>query len=272
MKLAVEQERELVLRIKAGDDKAWNDLFEAFKDWAMGIIKSRMSKPEDIQNADDIYQDACLSIMKNMESYDMEKSRFSTYFMGSLLFALRRYFDGKKRSMPQNCEIDDNQIFDDAEEFVVDALTRLECEEDSDIYSTCLKILFRNGGAPHQILSFCFNKLIYPAKYNSNRGYPTEIFNELSDIKLLLLCDRFVIEYGRYLKKLEKSYLQPMYIEMEQTEGDIRISEKCLRNYYGSRPKDNISDWSYRVAGRVKEIVLKKYYFLICREQARFVQ
>lgn len=267
-KLSKEQEVELIERIKDGDLEAYNELISRYRKYFLGVIKLKVSNPVDSNSVEDIFQDTCLEVMKKIDIYDSTKGRFSTFFLNTLNFMIKRYFDSKRNRAANVYGGDDSTWFEDNEALTIDFLTMVKEKEYQDLYSICLRILFSNGGGPHQIISFCFNKLIYPAKYESNRGYPREIVRDLSDSKLKRLYNQFYKEYSIYFKKLDNEYMSPIYIKMEDEEGEMIIGEKHLKSYYGKNPSANVSDWSYRVAERVKKIVFKKYYQLICEENA----
>lgn len=267
-KLSKEQEIELIERIKAGDLEAYNELISRYRKYFLGVIKLKVSNPADSNSVEDIFHDTCLEVMKKIDIYDSTKGRFSTFFINTLNFMIKRHFDSKRKREAGVYGSQESIWFEDNEALTIDFLTMIKENEYQDLYSICLRVLFSNGGGPHQIISFCFNKLIYPAKYESNRGYPREIVRDLSDTQLKGLCDQFYKEYSIYFKRLADEYIMPVYIKMEDEEDEMIIGEKCLKNYYGKNPSANVSDWSYRVAERIKKIVFNKYYQLICEENA----
>lgn len=270
-KLSKKREIELIERIKLGDTEAYNEIINSYRKYFLGIIKLKLSNPADLSSAEDIFHDTCIEVMKKIDIYDSSKGRFSTFFLNTLNFMIKRYFDRKKKKQVQAYGIDESIWLEDNEDQALDFLFNIEQNEYRDLYNICLKVLFKNGGSPHQIIAFCFNRLIYPAKYESNRGYPMEIVKSLSDIKLKGLYNQFQKEYSIYFKKLTSDYMVPVYTKLENKEDEIVVGEKYLKNYYGKNPPANVSDWSYRVGERVKRVVFSKYYELICEENAMLI-
>lgn len=140
----------------------------------------------------------------------------------------------------------------------------IEKNYQKDIYDYALEEL-ANGGTPHKVLVFILNKIIYSHRAGTKSGAPQKIYIELSDKKLK---DIFIIAKEAYIEKscmpreLVDKYL--MALEMKLKEKDKKdgkiIGDKLLRDYYGSDPKGNISDWSYRVGQKLAKVLCKKYY------------
>jgi hypothetical protein len=132
-----------------------------------------------------------------------------------------------------------------------------------------IKITFFQGGPPHQLVIFGFNKLL------SGWG-PKDIVRELSSLSLKDLSEKLILDYK------EESYLPDYVIEdcfkplkdkmgkrVEEVLEDrdskdnyikilkIRVGESILRSYYSKNPEHNISDWSNKVRKRVLRLIKK---------------
>lgn len=259
-RLTEEQVQELIEQAKQGDSNAANLLIGAYEGSILGFIKRKINHQQDVE---DTYQDTCMEVIRNLSVYDSTKGKFYTFYRKTADFMVKRYYDTKTRNAGKYTGLDENVLFEDNELLIVDFLSSMAENENSELYTICMKVLFSQGGMPHQVISFCFNKLIYPAKYESYRGYPGEIVKDLSDSILLKLFDQFRNEYAIYFRKMDFKLFRPVYVVMEEKEDGTMIGAKLLRDYYGKDPVANISDWSYRVAAKVKKIILRNYYDLM---------
>jgi hypothetical protein len=144
-----------------------------------------------------------------------------------------------------------------------------ESEEVLKRYALFTRMTFSQGGPPHQVIVFGFNKLI--------TGWgPQEIVKELSPRLLLMLSEQLILSYKEEsslpeyavrecfepLKKkmdiilakvLEDEVSKKTYIDLL----NIKVGETILKDYYNKEPAHNISDWSYKVRQRVLKILKK---------------
>ena len=118
----------------------------------------------------------------------------------------------------QNCENPENIYMD---KHVIE-------DEITDIL---LRILFSKGGKPHQIIVFCFNKLVYPSRYNTTNGKAKIIVAELSDKTLKELAELFKEEFFKIsdinIKKIN-FLMKPFYDSIEKWE----YTNKKLKDFY----------------------------------------
>lgn len=256
-------EQRLINNVRSGDSEALAELLYSSKKGLMGIIKVTAVK----EDADDIFNELYLYMHENFSKYDEEKSRFSTFLVKTLVkIVLPRYINKKYRFENHESATDPELFFNDNERFVIQAIATDFHNRLESVYDCCLEILFCNGGTPHQIMAFGYNRLIYPAKQYTRNGYPGKVVERLSDVLLQRLGGMFQRDYCIYLEKLSNEILNPFYTAIEKEENSIRIADKCLRHYYGNIPEKDVADWSNKVKNRVAKLVREKYWEVINEE------
>lgn len=84
-----DEKRELLLRVKAGDGKAREELIYGNLRLVLSVIKKYAGKKE---NADDLFQVGCVGLIKAVDRFNTDLDvKFSTYAVPMILGELRRY-------------------------------------------------------------------------------------------------------------------------------------------------------------------------------------
>ncbi len=161
----------------------------------------------------------------------------------------------------------------------------------SSLLEECFRLTFKYGGYPHQVLAFGFSKLVYgkstkrdsegASKASTKRrreveGDPRRLDSERGAEPLTDLTDSFWDEYTRgsgldatTQLRLE-SYLDPTRERLGLTVAEMARDNKTfrdhhaalaarivgdthLREYYGSRGVNAVTDWCDKVQNRVRE-------------------
>jgi RNA polymerase sigma-70 factor (ECF subfamily) len=115
---------DFIERLKAGEEHAYEQLYDNYADLLYGIILRVVQNPSDAEN---LLQDCFVKIWLNIQHYDETKGRLATWMINiarnvAIDFTRSSYF--KKRSMIQNAEkivnLEDTrydvQIFQDTQE------------------------------------------------------------------------------------------------------------------------------------------------------------
>ena len=84
-----EEKRELLIKVKNGDEKAREELIYGNLRLVLSVIKRFCGKRE---NADDLFQVGCIGLVKAVQRFDLSQEvKFSTYAVPMILGELRRY-------------------------------------------------------------------------------------------------------------------------------------------------------------------------------------
>jgi len=164
----------------------------------------------------------------------------------------------------QNIEETDEEFFDRIISSQIQILFSAEC---LDKYMEFLEITFSQGGPPHQLITFGFNKLI------SNWG-PQDIVKELSLVLLQELTDKLISDYEEESELpayIVKNCFKPLKDNMDKKVKEVlqdkvsrdtyikmmenKVGKTVLNNYYGKDPEHNISDWSNKVMKRIRRLI-----------------
>lgn len=149
-------------------------------------------------------------------------------------------------------------------------LSTMSPEEPLEKYELFLKITFKEGGHPHQLVAFGFNKLL--------TGWgPKEIVEKLSSKSLKTLADKLIMDYKEESKLpgyIVNYAFKPLKGKMDKKVEDVlekrdsknkykkllkkKVGGTKLKDYYGNNPEHNISDWSDKVGKRVLMKIRKR--------------
>ena len=87
--LSNEEKKELLNKIKNGDDKARQDFINGNLKLVLSVIKRFKCKNE---NADDLFQVGCIGLIKAIDNFDLSQQvQFSTYAVPMIIGEIRRY-------------------------------------------------------------------------------------------------------------------------------------------------------------------------------------
>ncbi|MDR3318656.1 MAG: RNA polymerase sporulation sigma factor SigG [Clostridiales bacterium] len=88
-KLTAVQQRELLLKIKAGDEDARQEFVIANMRLVLSVVQRFMSRRE---NIDDIFQVGCVGLIKAIDNFNIALNvRFSTYAVPMIIGEIRRF-------------------------------------------------------------------------------------------------------------------------------------------------------------------------------------
>ncbi len=159
-----------------------------------------------------------------------------------------------------------------------------------EIYTKILLITLWKGGYPHEIVCCMFNKCFNGWDHGMDQTTgsgdaggsawsPQKIVKELSDLPLEQSCARLEMEYvtfsalpenlvndcfrilARQMFKRVEEIIKPMDREVRKRWEPILecvVGTTRLSDYFGNHPENNVSDWSYRVARRVKTALVRE--------------
>jgi hypothetical protein len=254
-KLSKEEEYELIKRIENGDEAAKDELFKHFSQTVYGFFSARVYSPKDIKGlVDETFKVVENELKKRKFN---PKYRFYTFLRNfAMLPVWRIYLKTMKLSGGE--EIYENTAY---------------TEPDQDrhiVWLEMLRLLFLCGGKPHQIIAFCYCKLL--------EWKPVEMVNELSPFCLEKLSgqfnntyyervcisvdyDYFITNYCMlFIEKLDKSvtivYTESEYQSIQIEFESAMVKELLLRSFYTEmKPTLAISNWTYRVEARLKKAV-----------------
>lgn len=239
---------ELVFKAKKGDKEAFNQLYIKYQRSILGYITSRCSNKED---AEDIAQMTWAEVFERIKEYDTEKCSFYRFVIHWAEIMRKRNY---KKAKPERIKEEELKEEKRSEEvFDINEIEKL------------LRVTFSDGGPPHQLIAFGFNKLL------SGWG-PKKIVEKLSSLTLRKLCEKLIEEYrNESLLPIERieEFFQSLKVRMENRVDEIldetsrkvykeilkkRVGETTLKEYFGKDPEHNISDWSDKVKKRVFRI------------------
>lgn len=87
--LTPKEKRELLLRVKEGDEKARDQLIRGNLKLVLSVIKRFSSRAE---SCDDLFQIGCIGLIKAIDNFDVTLNvQFSTYAVPMIVGELRRY-------------------------------------------------------------------------------------------------------------------------------------------------------------------------------------
>lgn len=277
-------EDELVVMAKAGNKDAFYQLQEKYKKVILAKIWIKVQNTEDIK---DVEQNFWEKVWKRMHEYDKEKASFSTWLVKCQLKSAIRDYRRPKDKL--NKAIEDGTLY-----IYFNYLKILSPEDYSticDLYVKILDIVLLKGGLPHQTLVFCLNKLL--SKWNSKGGID-KIDREFSSKTLLQISTTLFSEYidetrireyinekiwSKEIDNTAEKFQSRMRMKLKDVlpihspKGKLSYPEELmdcvvgqtrLKDYYKEKPKQNISEWAYRVKEKIKDdlIDLFRAHFL----------
>ena len=87
--LSEEQKTQLLLRCKAGDERARQDMINGNLRLVLSVIQKFTNRGE---NLDDLFQVGCIGLIKAIDNFDPKQNvRFSTYGVPMIIGEIRRY-------------------------------------------------------------------------------------------------------------------------------------------------------------------------------------
>lgn len=263
-------EDELVVMAKAGNKDAFYQLQKKYKNAILAKIRIEVQNSEDIK---DVEQNFWEKVWERIHEYDKKKARFSTWlFKCQLRSAIRDYRRPKDKL---------NKAIEDGTLYIYFNYLKILSPEDyaiiCDLYVKNLDIALLKGGPPHKTLVYCLNNLL--TKWNSI----DEIYREFSSKTLLKISTTLFSEYidetrireyinektwskeidntaekFRYRMRMKLKDVLPMHspkgkLNYPEELMDCVVGQTMLKDYYGENPKQNISEWAYRVKEKIKD-------------------
>jgi len=255
--LTKNEESILVDTAIAGDETAWTRLYETFILPLRGFLRGRISHIEDVEDlAHECFIRAHGGLMEGR--YDRQY-RFYTFLRGIAHHLILDYWRNRSNDCMRFDESVTQQENQQREARILSRpLERLEL----------LHLVLSCSAKPHQIIMFCFVKLL--------EWRPREIVDERSDEQLSALTEEFLHTYfdalSSFVSKntffedvcspLAKTMVVPavhVYTEREyQTIGSITespVGSLKLDVFFGGNPAANISDWCDRVKTRTRKML-----------------
>ncbi len=245
-------EVEVIARARAGDRHAFDDLWSRYQKALVGYVSVRIDSGDE---AEPLVNEAAFLVWQKIGLYRDEYTfyTFARYWTGIALLRYRRR---------QGRWTDRHILFGDVSADIPLALltttgglvslsgeTGLDAGIPSDEYAAMLKSALTHGGQPHQVICFVYCRLL--------EGWsPRKVVSRLSDVRL---C-----EVERYL---EQSYLDESGLPVAVVSdcfGPLRIAVTgsygltSLRDYYGSDPEANVSDWVYKVRVKTRRFIARE--------------
>src|SRR5574344_2391810 len=87
--LSSEEKKDLLIKIKSGDEEARNKFINGNLRLVLSIIKRFYGRGE---NIDDLFQIGCIGLIKAMDNFDLQQNvQFSTYAVPMIIGEIRRY-------------------------------------------------------------------------------------------------------------------------------------------------------------------------------------
>lgn len=87
--LSSEEKKDLLIKIKSGDEEARNKFINGNLRLVLSIIKRFYGRGE---NVDDLFQVGCIGLIKAMDNFDLQQNvQFSTYAVPMIIGEIRRY-------------------------------------------------------------------------------------------------------------------------------------------------------------------------------------
>ena len=291
----MENEIDIIQKAAHGDSESWIYIHKKYKKPLLSFIKYHYSPLDDME-VEDIMQETWETIVKNekLKSFDPQKSSLYRYLLYITKYEILHYYDRKNKKFrihgqnhrlilinEADCCSDEGKNAEQSIEEQLSFLFYTRLVEQNiigidDMY-TLLELL-PEGGPPHQVLSFGFNRLI-----SHWRKKPKKISDELSPEFLQALTTLFI---GDFLKEIHQSfpgepcdtfrdicikdYFKPIEECMDKVVAEV-LSERDSKNryhinlkiktgktrlldYYTSKPEKHISDWTDKVMNRLKKL------------------
>ncbi len=88
--LSVEEKKELLIKIKNGDEKARDEFINGNLRLVLSVIKRFYGRGE---NVDDLFQVGCIGLIKAMDNFDLSQNvQFSTYAVPMIIRRNKKAF------------------------------------------------------------------------------------------------------------------------------------------------------------------------------------
>ena len=256
--LSKSEESNLVDSVKTGDEKAWTQLYESFILPLRGYVAGRIGSVEDAQDlSHECFIRAQIGLIEGR--YD-KQYRFYTFLHGIADHLIQDYWRSRSRNGIGFAEGVARNGGHHQETHVPNrSLERLDL----------LHLVLSCPAKPHQILMFCFVKLLEwrPREIVSERGQ--EVLKALSTEFLDIYFDAlssFVSHktfYNDICSPLVESMTMPAAIVYKEHEYqtiesiiDSTVGGLRLDRFWGDNPSASISDWCDRVKIRTRKMIL----------------
>ncbi len=266
-----QKESVLIKKASNGDKEAFDKLYKNYHNSIKGYIVSHLV---DRSYTEDIEQETWSKISQIICDYDPKRGSFYSfirYWAGIMVLRVNsKIFKWWKEQLfsefPDEGESENGEESIDRKNFKPSDTSPEYFLEKCEKF---LKITFKCGGLPHQLIAFGFNKLL--------TGWgPNEIVEELSSERLKVLTEKLIMDYKQESKLpdyiVDKAF-KPLKKKMRKKVKDVlgqrdleNLYEKLLdkiigvtklENYYGKNPVGNIADWSYKVREKVMREIKK---------------
>ncbi len=280
MRLSRDEETRLIQTAQRGSEEAFHKLWETYEKALLGYIIPRLSQSQrtDPDIAHDIVQDTWLEVRKIIHYYSPDRGPFHNFVKRRANLVLLRHLSKRKRRLDIEMLLyefpelrEEEELRNIIEEMSDYDYSDLEIMILLEMYRALLEITFRDGGYPHQLIAFGYNKLI-------DDWGPQRIVDELSDELLESLEKK--LEEGYILESMlpeddVRGCFQPLRKKLKKkvdavimkTDSSSRkllwkilsefVGETMLQSYYGNRPEANIADWSNKVKVRIRTAIMK---------------
>ena len=268
-----EKDEALLISAQEGDEYAFELLVKKYEAMVKAKIRLDGVRQEDVE---DVFQITLWEAWKNIKICCHEKGGFPSHLRNIAGYKVKNFFDKlslerkKKETFKEvvkhhskTTSLHTSRDFRLVEEAAEEELFKEIYHK--DIIDYCFEYL-PSGGPPHMVLTFLYNRIIYADRNQTHNGNPQRIVRELSDKHLKVLVDSIIHDYGRISnitpKILEKNF-EFMRQRISSREHGVEIGNKTLADYFGKNPEANISDWSYRVAHRIRSKLREKHPALL---------
>jgi DNA-directed RNA polymerase specialized sigma24 family protein len=255
--LSLNEESVLLDAAIGADDEAWGILYNSFVLPVRGFIAGQIGAVED---AEDLAQECFIRAKKGLEEGLFDRQyRFYTFLRSIAVHLVQDYW--RYRSKTETRLRDHAGREEDSPLAFQPSFSPLERLE-------LLRLVFVCGAKLHQILMFCFVKLL--------EWRPREVVKERSDSSLGSLTDEFLASYYAPLEQflsrttfydtycsalldLVSAPVDEVYRELEyqslRKETHSAVGRLILRQFFGCNPAANISDWCDRVRIRTRKLL-----------------
>jgi len=245
-----------------GSEKAFSTLHDQYQKAIKGYINVHCFGPLK-QKVADIEQETWCKIWEKRVQFDTVRS-FYCFVCYWANIMIKRQVDAGIDTIPLDKAEDNHALMAQEAEFY----------RDTDKIESLFRITFTIGGPPHQLITFGFNKLL--SQWN-----PRTIVSELSTLNLGQLLHILIKDYISASLLPEDdvySHFWPLTVRMNKLVKDVleedtsrilnkeilfkSVQDTKLKEYFGSDPVHNISDWTYKVRTRVS-----RYFHKILKEE-----
>jgi hypothetical protein len=274
------QEKQLVIEAMMGKEESLIKLIESIHTRVLCRIKEKLHS----RYINDAEQDVWEHIYKNIQKFDLTQydkknedgsDRVHIFYIWVYFFILKKIIGehiARQIEDSKNDSIDCSNVYRNEGLYDSNNDERFSPEimsEQKDIHLKVLRLVLIEGGPPHYIFAFCFNRLI-----KIDRGiegivtcFSQTPFYELShQLERIFLGDVVLKENSKHYSEIKGIFnefrcrLQKNVVELLNPNSPHEYSAEVLfspagetkfEDYFNSSSKNNISVWSNRVAKKI---------------------